>query len=272
MAADPIQNNQSATNAPVMSNDLNTKATSVKEEELPNPLDDATKANLPDFSQVSDKNQLDQDVVAKEPDLTTEEKLPEELKLSSENEAGQPQGSEMMQPTVSPPTTTEPAVSDQTQPDQPVAASANPQINQSMSQPIPNPDLANAFGVGQPQTAALSSQIPDEIKGWNWGAFFLSWIWAIGNQVWIGLLAILGPLWLPMIIILGVKGNEWAWQARKFASVEDFRKTQSAWVKWGIVLFALQVIIIILVVSAVVSAYRSNSTTTTSTPTYQYQY
>ena len=24
--------------------------------------------------------------------------------------------------------------------------------------------------------------IPDGVKGWSWGAFFLNWIWAIGNR------------------------------------------------------------------------------------------
>ena len=26
---------------------------------------------------------------------------------------------------------------------------------------------------------------PEGIKGWSWGAFFLNWIWAIGNKSYI---------------------------------------------------------------------------------------
>ena len=32
--------------------------------------------------------------------------------------------------------------------------------------------------------------IPAEIKRWNWGAFLLNWIWGIGNQTYIALLAL----------------------------------------------------------------------------------
>ncbi len=39
---------------------------------------------------------------------------------------------------------------------------------------------------GAPQGVSInnsvSETIPDGIKGWSWGAFLLSWIWAIGNR------------------------------------------------------------------------------------------
>ena len=38
---------------------------------------------------------------------------------------------------------------------------------------------------GQGKMAAL----PPELTGWNWGAFFLTWIWGIGNSTFIALLA-----------------------------------------------------------------------------------
>lgn len=34
-----------------------------------------------------------------------------------------------------------------------------------------------------------SEEVPSEVKKWNWGAFFLSWIWGIGNHVWISFLS-----------------------------------------------------------------------------------
>ena len=58
-----------------------------------------------------------------------------------------------------------------------------------------------------------ASVVPAEITGWNWGAFLLNWIWAIGNRVWIGLLGLV--FGIIMAIILGAKGNEWAWQSRR---------------------------------------------------------
>ncbi len=97
------------------------------------------------------------------------------------------------------------------------------------SQPIPPPGppaVQNTSGTGGP--------VPEEIKGWSWGAFWLHWIWGIAHNVWIALLALcLGPIWM---IVLGIKGNEWAWQHRRFDSIEQFKQTQAVWAKWGWVL------------------------------------
>ena len=63
-----------------------------------------------------------------------------------------------------------------------------------------------------------SDDIPDGIRGWSWGAFFLNWIWAIGNGTWIGLLALIPYVNIVMMIILGIKGREWAWKNKKWES------------------------------------------------------
>ncbi len=54
--------------------------------------------------------------------------------------------------------------------------------------------------------------IPKEVRGWNWGAFLLNWIWGMGNGVWISLLALIPFVGIIMAIVLGVKGSEWAWR------------------------------------------------------------
>ncbi len=93
--------------------------------------------------------------------------------------------------------------------------------------PPPVTVAANTSGTGGP--------VPEEIIGWNWGAFWWSWIWGIAHTVWIALLALcLGIIWM---IVLGVKGNEWAWQHRQFDSGEQFKQTQAVWSKWGWILF-----------------------------------
>jgi len=82
----------------------------------------------------------------------------------------------------------------------------------------------------------LEGEVPDEIKEWNWGAFFLTWIWGIGNKVWVAL-AGLAPIpfaGLAVGIVLGIKGNEWAWQCKKWDSIEQFRHRQRIWMYWGI--------------------------------------
>lgn len=101
----------------------------------------------------------------------------------------------------------------------------------------------------------LMGETPVEAKNWNWGAFLLSWIWGIGNGVWIALIALIPPASLVMSIILGIKGGEWAWKTGKFASVEEFVATQKAWTKWGVVAFILFFVVgfIIPMVSALMS-------------------
>ncbi len=76
--------------------------------------------------------------------------------------------------------------------------------------------------------------VPDEIKRWSWGAFFLNWIWGLGNKVYLALLCLIPYAGVIMTIVLGVKGNEWAWRNKKWDSVEHFKKVQKIWAYWGI--------------------------------------
>jgi hypothetical protein len=73
--------------------------------------------------------------------------------------------------------------------------------------------------------------LPAELRGFNWGAFFLSWVWGIRHRVYIALLALI-PLPLIGLIVsvhVGNRGNELAWQRRRWESVDAFRKTQRRW-------------------------------------------
>lgn len=93
---------------------------------------------------------------------------------------------------------------------------------------------------GQGSTAV----VPAEIKGWSWPAFLMSWIWSIGNQTYIGLLALVPYAGFVMSIVLGIKGNEWAWQNRRWESVEQFKATQKVWTIWGVILFVLSMFLV----------------------------
>ncbi len=79
-------------------------------------------------------------------------------------------------------------------------------------------------------------QLPEGIKGWSWGAFLLSWIWAIGNRTWIGLIALLPYVGFIMAIVLGIKGRQWAWQNKRWDSVEHFQQVQKKWSFWGVLI------------------------------------
>ncbi len=83
------------------------------------------------------------------------------------------------------------------------------------------------------------SVIPAEISGWNWGAALLTWIWGIGNSVWLSLIVFLPLANLFWWIVLGINGNEWAWKARAWGSIEEFQETQRTWARWGLIIFGI---------------------------------
>jgi hypothetical protein len=126
-----------------------------------------------------------------------------------------------------------------------------------------NPVATDAKSVTQASTSTSgqgsASTLPPEIRGWNWGAFFLNWIWGIGNSVWIAFLVFIPLLNIVWCFMLGAKGNEWAWQHKKWDSIEHFKKTQRTWSKWGVILFFVSIalyiiyVIIALVISGVFS-------------------
>jgi len=99
----------------------------------------------------------------------------------------------------------------------------------------PSPPLNWVGGGG---TFNTSISVPQEIQGWNWGAFMLAPLWCLTNQVWIGLISWIPYIGLPMQFILGAKGNAWAWRSRQWRSLEDFKAHQRAWAKAGIITYS----------------------------------
>jgi len=71
--------------------------------------------------------------------------------------------------------------------------------------------------------------VPGEVSGWCWGGFFLGWIWAVFNRTWIGLLGLIPIANIPVAVLLGIKGRQWAWQNRNWESVEHFNRVQRRW-------------------------------------------
>lgn len=114
---------------------------------------------------------------------------------------------------------------------QPIFKAAN-----SSTFPIPiSPNVLAGNGSGTGPTAIL----PDELKGFNWGACLLGWVWAICNNTWIGLLCLIPYIGLIMFIILAIKGNEWAWQNRQWENAEQFKQVQAIWTRSGIITFCV---------------------------------
>ena len=85
--------------------------------------------------------------------------------------------------------------------------------------------MENTSGQGK------NAVVPPEIDKWNWGAFMMNIIWGLGNGTY---------------IILGAKGSSWAWQNKKWDSVENFQRVQRAWVKWALILLAAVLLLVIV--------------------------
>jgi len=121
-----------------------------------------------------------------------------------------------------------------------------PQVQESgMVDPIaaaPSPTSTSGNTSGQGSTAV----VPEEVKGWSWGGFLMTWIWGVFNGVWLSLLALMFPA--IMSIVLGIKGREWAWQSKKWDSVEHFNRTQKNWAVAGLILTVIPIAVILLLI------------------------
>ena len=83
------------------------------------------------------------------------------------------------------------------------------------------------------------SVVPDEVLKWNWGAFFLNFIWGIGNNTWRSFLVFIPVFNIFWIFALGYSGNKWAWQNKRWESIEQFWHVQRQWAYSGISCFVL---------------------------------
>ena len=91
-----------------------------------------------------------------------------------------------------------------------------------------------ATSVPPPLPLKPQAEFPEGVKGWSWGAFFLNWVWAIGNRTWIGLLALIPYVGLIVAIWLGFKGREMAWKNKQWDNLEHFNRVQKKWSRWGV--------------------------------------
>ena len=97
-----------------------------------------------------------------------------------------------------------------------------------------------------------SAIVPEEVKGWSWAGFGLTWIWGVFNGVLISLLALIPFFAFVWAIVLGIKGREWAWRNKKWDSIEHFKNSQRPWDIAGIVLFAIWVAAMFAIIPAVI--------------------
>ena len=87
-------------------------------------------------------------------------------------------------------------------------------------------------------SSASVDAMPAEIRGWNWGAFLLNWIWGISHRTYIALLVFVPFVGLVVPFVLGAKGNAWAWQNGHWQSVAHFKAVQRRWGLWALAVYA----------------------------------
>jgi len=95
------------------------------------------------------------------------------------------------------------------------------------------------------------SKVPPEINKWNWGAFFLNWIWGIGNSTYIAFLMFVPLVNFIMLFVLGAKGSKWAWQKRTWRDVDHFKAVQKKWAISGLVLWGVIIPIMVFTIGGV---------------------
>ncbi|PAX60722.1 serine/threonine protein kinase [Brunnivagina elsteri] len=120
------------------------------------------------------------------------------------------------------------------------------------NQSSPHKEVFNNSGCGIQNT---NETVPEEILGWNWGAFLMPWGWLWTNQVWIGLLCFFPSIGLLMSIALGAKGNEWAWKSRRWRNIEHFKQHQRGWAIAGLFIGAPASLMLWAAAIAIVKAF-----------------
>ncbi|WP_392531779.1 serine/threonine protein kinase [Nostoc sp. C117] len=103
------------------------------------------------------------------------------------------------------------------------------------NQLLPLKEIINNSGCG---INNQNETVPEEILGWNWGAFLMPWLWMWPNQVSYGIFCFVPHVGGLMAIALGAKGNEWAWKSRRWRSIEQFKAHQRGWAIAGILIGA----------------------------------
>ena len=100
--------------------------------------------------------------------------------------------------------------------------------------------------------------LPPELRGWNWGAFFLNWVWGLAHNTWIALLMFVPGVNIVMLFVLGAKGNAWAWANNEWRDVEHFKRTQRIWARVGIGAFFGIPLLFGVIFAAIMMAFNSS--------------
>lgn len=85
--------------------------------------------------------------------------------------------------------------------------------------------------------------LPAGITGWSWAAFLATPIWGIGNHVWLSLLSLIPGLGLLVMIWMGLKGRQMAWNRARWDGVEHFQLIQRRWSQWVVWIYIFSIVL-----------------------------
>lgn len=96
-------------------------------------------------------------------------------------------------------------------------------------------------GADHPEFTHIAGRsiMPDEVRGFSWGAFLCGPVWGFSYRLWVSILS-----WLPGIGVLvwfwmGFHGREIAWRARDWESPQAFLESERRWTNAGWAIFAV---------------------------------
>ncbi len=109
--------------------------------------------------------------------------------------------------------------------------------------------------VSSRNASPVAARNDPELLSFNWGAFFLTWIWAIGNKTFNRVTLVLALCCLipyfgvasaiALAVYSGKTGNKRAWQSREWKSADHFVKIQRWWTRVGAAQFAVAVLFVV---------------------------
>lgn len=112
--------------------------------------------------------------------------------------------------------------------------------------------IAQSYPFSEKETLSVQEcHSPKIIRKWNWGAFTLSWIWGVCNNIYwplvivaVNFIPYIGVLLsLAICVYLGFKGNGLAWNVAKDRDVLTFEKKQTSWDNAGKIVLICSVIL-----------------------------
>lgn len=106
---------------------------------------------------------------------------------------------------------------------------------------INNSEILSTGNIAVQKSSFFKKQLPGVF---NWGAFSITSLWALGNKLYlIAFLSIIPIVNVVLWFVAGFKGNEWAARNNAYRDMEEFSRVQESWNRAGFLFFVITVVI-----------------------------